>query len=59
MAWRQEQEGHLTTKGKQIYERGMRLLAGEIAAVQGIDLAQAEIQVRAKIREGLTPVKVM
>jgi CarD family transcriptional regulator len=52
IAWRQH-ESSLTDKGKQIYRRGMMLLAGELAAVQEIGLADAEAQVRAKLRESL------
>jgi len=55
MAWRQEREGHLTTVGKRMYEEGMMLLAGEIAAVQDTELADAEVQIRARLRESLSP----
>ncbi len=54
MAWRQQIEGNLTTRGKRIYEEGMRLLAGEVAAAQGIDLSNAENQIRAKLWESLS-----
>ncbi|NIP16022.1 MAG: hypothetical protein GWN66_08620 [Pseudomonas stutzeri] len=54
MAWRQEQEGSLTTQGKRIYEQAMRSLSGEIAAAQGMNMAEAEAQVRAKLREILS-----
>jgi CarD family transcriptional regulator len=59
MAWRQEREGHLTTRGKRLYEKGMMFLAGEIAAVQGVDLTEAEMQVTARLRESLAPASVM
>jgi CarD family transcriptional regulator len=59
MAWRQEQKGRLTIRGKRIYDEGMTLLAGEIAAAQGIELTEAEAQVRAKLRERLAPATVM
>jgi CarD family transcriptional regulator len=52
IAWRQHKSS-LTDKGKQIYRRGLMLLAGELAAVQEIGLADAEAQVRAKLRESL------
>jgi RNA polymerase-interacting CarD/CdnL/TRCF family regulator len=55
MAWRREQEGRLTTKGKRIYEEAVMLLAGEIAAVQEIEVAEAEGQVHAKLQEHLVP----
>jgi RNA polymerase-interacting CarD/CdnL/TRCF family regulator len=51
MAWRQKQEGSLTTQGKRIYEEGMRILSGEIAATQAIDIADAEAQVSEKLAE--------
>jgi CarD family transcriptional regulator len=56
MAWRQQQEGNLTTMGKRRYGEGMRILAGEIAAVKGIELEEAEAQIRAKIQESISPV---
>jgi CarD family transcriptional regulator len=55
MAWRQRQEGRLTTVGKQMYDKGVILLAGEIAVAQGIDLADAEAEVQARLRESLPP----
>jgi RNA polymerase-interacting CarD/CdnL/TRCF family regulator len=59
MAWRQQREGKLTMMGKQRYEEGMRILAGEIATVQGIDLEDAEAQVRARLTENLSPIAEM
>jgi CarD family transcriptional regulator len=59
MAWRQQREGRLNTMGKRKYKKGMRVLAGEIAAVQGVDLEDAEAQVRAKLMESLSSDKVM
>ena len=59
MTWRQQREGSLTTMGKQRYEEGMKILAGEIAAVQGVDLNDAEAQVRTKLRESLSPTTAM
>lgn len=55
MAWRQEREGRLTTVGRRIYEEGIALLAGEIAATQGVDVADAETQVTAQLGESLSP----
>jgi CarD family transcriptional regulator len=55
MAWRQEREGRLTTVGRRIYEEGIALLAGEIAATQGVDMADAETQVAARLGESLSP----
>jgi CarD family transcriptional regulator len=59
MAWRQQREGHLTTMGKQRYEEGMKMLAGELAAVQGVDLDDAETQIRAELMESLSPIAAM
>ena len=55
MAWRQQREGRLTTMGKRMYEEGTNLLAGEIAASQGVDVADAEAQIRARLEEHLLP----
>ena len=59
MAWRRQEEGRLTTVGKRIYEEGVMLLAGEIAAAQGTDLADAEAEVRGKLRDSLSLTPVM
>jgi CarD family transcriptional regulator len=59
MTWRQQRQGNLTTMGKRKYEEGMRFLAGEIAAVQGVDLDDAEAQIQAKLQESLIPASVM
>ena len=53
MTWRQQREGRLTTMGKQRYKEGMKMLAGEIAVVQGVDLDDAETQVRARLTESM------
>lgn len=53
MAWRRQQKGHLTMTGKRLYDEGVKLLAGEVAAVQGVDMVDAEIQVKARLREGI------
>ena len=59
MAWRQQREGKLTMMGKQRYEEGIRILAGEIATVQGIDLDDAEAQVRARLSESMSLTAAM
>ncbi|MGD2178920.1 MAG: CarD family transcriptional regulator [Anaerolineae bacterium] len=59
MAWRQRQEGRLTTMGKRKYKEGVRILAGEIAAVQGIEMDDAEAQIQARLQESLAPATVM
>lgn len=53
MAWRRQQRGHLTITGKRLYDEGVKLLAGEVAAVQGVDLMAAEVQVKTRLREGI------
>jgi CarD family transcriptional regulator len=53
MAWRRKREGQLNTRGKQMYEKGIKLLAGEIAASQGVDLADGEAQVRDRLWDSL------
>lgn len=55
MAWRQR-ETHLSATIEQLYEEGIRLLVGEIAATQGIEFVDAETQVRARLREHLSSV---
>ena len=59
MAWRRKQEGKFTTRGKRIYEEAMMLLAGEIAAVQDIEVADAEGQVNERLQERMTPASAM
>jgi CarD family transcriptional regulator len=51
MARRRQEEGKLTTVGKRKYDEGISILAGEIAAVQGVDVSEAETQVREKLME--------
>ena len=53
MAWRQR-ETHLSATIKQLYEEGIRLLVGEIAATQDIEFADADTQFRARLREHLS-----
>jgi CarD family transcriptional regulator len=53
LTWRQQQEGSLTTRGKRIFDEGMSLLAGEIAAAQGIEITDAELQVRSRLEKAL------
>ena len=55
MAWRQHRQGRPTTVGKQIYEQGMALLAGEIAASQDTDVTDAEGQIKARLMDSLLP----
>jgi CarD family transcriptional regulator len=55
MAWRRRQKGKLTTRGKRIYKEALMLLSGEIAAVQEIEMEEAEGQVYARLQESLAP----
>ena len=51
IAWRQKQ-GRMRQTGQQLYDRGMLLLAGEIAVTQSVTLAEAEAQIHARLDEG-------
>ena len=53
MAWRRSQEKGLTGKGRRIYDRGMTLLTAEVAAVQGIEMADAEAQVKLRLKDNI------
>ncbi len=52
--WRRLNEDGLTTNGSRIYQKGLKLLAGEIAVSQGISITDAEEQVKACLQESLT-----
>jgi CarD family transcriptional regulator len=45
ITWRKEKRGYLTIEGKRLYDKGMLLLASEIASIQESDLAAAERQI--------------
>ena len=47
---RERQQGELTVVTKRHLRTGLARLAGEIAAVQGVDLDNAEVQIRARLR---------
>ena len=51
MAGRERREGKLTTIGQRRYKEGMGILAGEVAAVKGVDVSQAEVQIREKLMD--------
>ena len=53
IAWRKQDEGRLTTVDKRIYDEGMTLLAGEIAATQGIEMSAAEREINSKLSKAL------
>ena len=45
LAWRREQRKQLTTRGKQLYDRGMEMLAGEIAGARHSEVEAAASQI--------------
>ena len=50
LADRERQQGQLTIATKRHLRESMSRLAGEIAAAQGVDLDNAEIQIQARLR---------
>jgi CarD family transcriptional regulator len=53
IAWREVEEGRLTTVDRRLYDEGMNLLAGEVAAVEGIEMSAAEKEIGARLSKGL------
>jgi CarD family transcriptional regulator len=53
IAWREREEGRLTTVDKRLYDESMSLLAGEVAATQGIELSAAEKEINSRLSKGL------
>ncbi len=53
LAWRRRRRDGLTTRGRRIYRKAMHMLSGEIAAVEDIEVAQAEARVQAVIQKSL------
>jgi CarD family transcriptional regulator len=53
LAWRREEKRRLTIRGKRLYERGMALLAGEVASVRESDLVDAEILISGVLDKSL------
>lgn len=49
MAWRKHQGSKLTTRGKQMYDEGVKLLAAEVAVTQGVALADADTEIRERL----------
>jgi len=45
LAWRRERKGRFTIGGRRLYERGIDLLAGEVASSQGIDFTDAKFKI--------------
>jgi RNA polymerase-interacting CarD/CdnL/TRCF family regulator len=59
LAWRKEEKRHLTIRGKRLYERGMALLAGELASIRGDDLQVVEYQISKALDKSLHPAPGM
>ncbi len=57
LAWRQHKKNGLTATGRRLYQKGINLLAGEIAAAQGAELTDGEAQVRNQLWEAMLPRK--
>jgi RNA polymerase-interacting CarD/CdnL/TRCF family regulator len=53
LTWRREEKRHLTIRGKRLYERGMALLAGEVASARESDLVDAEILISGVLDKSL------
>lgn len=49
LTWRQKEEDHLTTRGRRIKKEALMFLAAEIAAVEGVDVAEAEMLIRERL----------
>ena len=49
LAWRQRVKGRLTIKCTRVYEQALGMLAGEVAAAQGISFDEAERAVRGRL----------
>jgi CarD family transcriptional regulator len=47
--WMQDEEGGLKTRDKNIYQEGMKFLAGEIAAIRDISLTNAENEIKEQV----------
>ena len=48
--WRRQTDDGLTQKGKELYKKGIRLLAAEIAVSQDTTLAKAKRQIKARLK---------
>ena len=53
ITWRREEKGQLTLEGKRLFDKGMSLLAAEIASVLASDLQSAEFEISRKLRESM------
>jgi CarD family transcriptional regulator len=55
LTWRQQEQNGLTWGERQVYRRGIKLLAGEIAAAQGTGVPDAEAEVSVRLWSRLSP----
>jgi len=53
IAWWEWQEEGLSAEEKRLYRKNLLFLASELAAVQHIPLADAEVEIRARLNEAL------
>ena len=53
MYWKDHSVSSLTIVGKRLYERGLALLASEIAVVQGCDFVEAETKITSVLSNSL------
>jgi RNA polymerase-interacting CarD/CdnL/TRCF family regulator len=53
LAWRKERKHKWTTRGKRLYDRGMELLAGEIASTQHGDVDGAAGQITRTLSQSM------
>lgn len=53
LTWRREEKNRLTIRGTRLYERGMALLAGEVASAQNSDLLDAEMQISGVLNQSM------
>ena len=58
MTWRQHEKNDLTQRGKEILDKSIALLTGEIAAALGVDLAIAMEQISTRLHANLPPEPV-
>jgi CarD family transcriptional regulator len=59
LAWRREQRKKLTARGKRLYDRGMELLAGEIAGARHSEIDAAEYQITRTLEQNVSPSPAM
>lgn len=53
LSWKDSQGRKLTSEGKRLYDKGIKLLASEVAVVQGSDLDTAEERIAQTLNENI------